>query len=325
MLNTKEEKGILVMILLIMMTFIIKNYDKLIIQFDTDDSITYQTNRMPRNLRAIPLDSFLTKTNKSTPYKLKQLKKQRYCNKNNIASRKNSKIELFNFNPNTINRDSLLLLGISRKAASNWTKYLHKGGHFYTKKDILKVYGLNKTTYNTIEKFIVFASKKKYKTKHDITIAKANKQDYDKKYSIIKKKHSNIKIEINTCNAEELKLLKGIGDVLSKRIIKFRDKLGGFVSINQIKEVYVLPDETFKNIKGNIFINANKIKKLKINIEDGKSLKNFPYISYRLASQIIKFRKQHGFFKDKYDLLKIRSIDSLKLKKIEPYLDYAVN
>ncbi len=92
-----------------------------------------------------------------------------------------------------------------------------------------------------------------------------------------------------------------------------------------MKEVYGLPSETFDEIKNKLTVNKDSIKKLKINIWDKDTLGSFPYFNYRLASQIINYRNQHGYFKNIDDLKQIKTIDSIKIKKIEPYLDFALN
>ncbi len=324
MFSKKEDKGVILLIIIIIAIVAIKNYSSITSSFISKNKIITQDN--VQKLETITLNSLLIDSTLQVNMKTKSL----YAN-NKTIKKKNAndkkKSDIFFFDPNNISRDSIIMLGFSSKVAHNWTKYLDKGGHFYSKKDLLKIYGINKTLFTKIKKYIITQNKKNEIAK--VTVNKKTKTSFNKDSSFIKSPYKrpgdNIKIEINTCKAKDLIVLRGIGQVLSKRIIKFRDKLGGFVSVNQLKEVYGLPPETFESIKGNIYINTSKIKRLKINIEDKSNLKNFPYISYRLAAQIIKYRKQHGYFRNKSDLLKIKTLDSLKLRKIEPYLDYAIN
>ena len=318
MFNQKEDKGILLFIIIIASVIGIKNYDNIREFIERKDNHTTTIHRQA--LETTTLKEFLTDSASNHIKKSRNIKTDK--SSNSIVSVKKQK-KYFNFDPNKISKDSIILLGFSSKVAYNWKKYLEKGGHFHSKKELLKIYGLKKEDYNTIERYITIVgkSKKKYLPKQESSHPESKQDNKIAAGNTIR----NIKIEINTCTAEDLIKLKGIGQVLSKRIIKFRDKLGGFVSINQLKEVYGLPAETYESIKGNIYINPEKIRKIKINIEDKENLKKSPYISYRLASQIVKYRKQHGYFSSKNDLLKIKTLDSLKLKKIEPYLDYARN
>jgi len=327
MFNQKEDKGIMLFIIIIAFVIGIKNYDNIrqFIKRKDNDTITIHK----QVLETTTLKEFLTDSASNHIKENRNIKTNK--SSNSIASVKKQK-KHFNFDPNKISKDSIILLGFSSKVAYNWKKYLEKGGHFYSKKQLLKIYGLKKEDYNTIERYITIVdkSKEKYLPKQESSHPEPKQESSypepkpDNKIATGNTAR-NIKIEINTCTAEDLIKLRGIGQVLSKRIIKFRNKLGGFVSINQLKEVYGLPAETYESIKGNIYINPEKIRKIKINIEDKEDLKRSPYISYRLASQIVKYRNQHGYFSNKNDLLKIKTLDSLKLKKIEPYLDYARN
>jgi len=324
MFNKKEDKGIILLIIIIFSIVALKNYSNLTSPFSSKDKNILVDNG--QSLETISLNTVLADSSLQAGSKTKKsFAKNKIISKK--SGRKKTLSSIFFFDPNNISRDSIIMLGFSSIVAYNWTKYREKGGHFYSKTDLLKIYKIDKTLFNNIKKYIVIRNNKEEIAK--ATIEKKEKISYDKDTSFTKSTykhtHNNIKIEINTCKAKDLIALRGIGQILSKRIIKFREKLGGFASINQLQEVYGLPTETFESIKGNIYINKNKIKRLKINIEDKDSLKNFPYISYRLAAQIIKYRKQHGYFKNKGDLLKIKSIDSINLHKIEPYLDYATN
>lgn len=110
----------------------------------------------------------------------------------------------------------------------------------------------------------------------------------------VKKKEKKVffKININTASAEELKKLKGIGDKLSLRIVKYRDKLGGFYSVEQIKEVYGIKPETFQQIKPHLFCKG-EVKKVNVNTASFKELVRHPYLSYKDVKAIFKFRDKN--------------------------------
>jgi competence ComEA-like helix-hairpin-helix protein len=120
----------------------------------------------------------------------------------------------------------------------------------------------------------------------------------------------------------ELMELNGIGEKLSARIIKYRDKLGGFVRIDQLKEVYGLSGETYELIKDQIVVDGKMINKIRINLAEPQNLYSFPYIPKREAYQIFNYRRQHGNFHSIDDLRKIKSLDETFIQKLEPYLDF---
>lgn len=129
-------------------------------------------------------------------------------------------------------------------------------------------------------------------------------------------------ITLNQADSVDLKRVYGIGKVLSKRIIKFRDKLGGFHSKDQLAEVYGLDSLTVKKVLEQFPLEQSPaIKRLKINEADQQTLGNHPYISYKLAKVIVSYRDQHGPFSTLESLEDIVIIDHQTFLKISPYLE----
>ena len=123
---------------------------------------------------------------------------------------------------------------------------------------------------------------------------------------------------------EELIKIKGIGSVYSSRIIKYRSALGGFAYKTQLKEVYGIDDSLFQALLPFIQLDTSfKLRKIQINTVDKSTLSKHPYFrSKRLSDVVIKYRNNHGSFKQGDDLLKIHLISDSLLKKISPYLDF---
>lgn len=127
-------------------------------------------------------------------------------------------------------------------------------------------------------------------------------------------------IDINSAKAEDLMQVQGIGPSYSNRIIKFRDLLGGFTSIDQLQEVYGLPSETVDELSSHLTI-ATPPMKIKINSDSAKVLARHPYISYDLAWVIINYRKQNGDIGSSDDLKKIKALDEETFLQLKPYID----
>jgi len=105
-----------------------------------------------------------------------------------------------------------------------------------------------------------------------------------------KKNYVHLSIELNSADTTELKSLRGIGSGFARRIVKFRDKLGGFYCKEQLLEVYGLDENIFNLIKDEVLVDASTIKKIKVNELSIKELKNHPYISYYQALAIVNLR-----------------------------------
>jgi DNA uptake protein ComE-like DNA-binding protein len=128
--------------------------------------------------------------------------------------------------------------------------------------------------------------------------------------------------DINLSDSAELMKLPGIGPVLSVRIIKYRNYLGGFVSIGQLKEVYGLSEETFEMIKTSVRADSSFITRININTADYKELTKVRYLEKYEITSILKYRKLKGRINSITDLFDNKLITSEKAKKVGPYLRF---
>lgn len=135
------------------------------------------------------------------------------------------------------------------------------------------------------------------------------------------KSNTNVSFDINIATLDQLKKIKGIGDILSKRIIKFRDKLGGFISKSQYSEVYGLKNEVVEELSKYSFITKTfSSKKIFLNKATIKDLVSHPYIKYENAIAIVRHIEQKGIFKSKKDFAEFCEKTNLNYTKIEPYI-----
>lgn len=127
-------------------------------------------------------------------------------------------------------------------------------------------------------------------------------------------------IDLETADSASLEKLPGIGPVLSVRIVKYRDRLGGFHNKVQLKEVYGLTDSVFEKIGPYLTLNSSAVQKIEINRAGETQLAKHPYIQWKLARQFVRYREQHGLFQSANDLYGLWTIDTEKIKKLIPYL-----
>ena len=147
---------------------------------------------------------------------------------------------------------------------------------------------------------------------------KFKKNSYTRKSNPQKK----VIIDINISDSATLVALPGIGPVLSARIIKYRHLLGGFARIEQLKEVYGLPPETFEMIKGRIVADSTQITGISINSATYKEIIRLPYFEKYEVSAILKYRELKGRIKGISDLIENKLIAPEKAIKVGPYLKY---
>ena len=128
------------------------------------------------------------------------------------------------------------------------------------------------------------------------------------------------KIELNTCDSASLESLPGIGPVLSARIIKYRNLLGGFAAVEQLREVYGLPEETFKLISGRVTADSMLIRRINLSTADFKRLIRLPYLDKYDVNSILKYRELNGNIAEIEELIYNKLIAYEKWIKIRPYL-----
>ena len=129
-------------------------------------------------------------------------------------------------------------------------------------------------------------------------------------------------IELNTADSATLTRIHGIGPSFARRIILYRKKLGGYISKEQLKEVYGLDAQKYAEISDEISVDASAIKKTAINNVDFDQLRRFPYFTYKQANAVIQYRLQHGNYNSIDDLQDIAILNEDILCKIAPYISF---
>lgn len=237
-----------------------------------------------------------------------------------------SPIKLKAFNPNTATAEELMQLGFSKFAASNIIKYRAKAGNFTYKEQLQRIYGVTSELYSQIETYINLPTSSESKESHkrqqygsDFPNKKPDYARFPEKYP---RKSTKLAVfDLNNADTTELKKIRGIGSKLSLRIIKFRDKLGGFTQQNQLTEVFGLSPEVIDSLRKYTFITASfQPKKVNLNQATFEEMRVHPYIGYNLARIIVAYRTQQGPFKSVKELQEIKQISATQLQKMSPYL-----
>ena len=237
-------------------------------------------------------------------------KRKSSYNENAIA-----KGELFYFDPNTTKSSEWKRLGLRDKTIKTIENYLNKGGHFYKPEDLQKIYGLHVDEYERLKLYIKIESSS---SKHNDDFASSNSKDGTEPAKTYTAHYSSI--DINMADTTAFISLPGIGSKLASRIVNFRDKLGGFYSIDQVGETYGLPDSTFQKIRQYLKIDNLSVKKININTATVDDLKVHPYIKFSIANPIVAYRNEHGAFSKIEDIKKVMAVTDDIFKKIAPYL-----
>ncbi|MEN9597745.1 MAG: hypothetical protein RL596_56 [Bacteroidota bacterium] len=218
----------------------------------------------------------------------------------------------FTFDPNVVGLDEWIQLGIPAKTAQTILNYRNKGGQFRTPTDIYKIWGMKKELADSLLPYI------------RIKLESPRVRNSDNSWSTAHRLPSSIhglpsrvsRLEVNTATATEWETLPGIGKVLAARIIKFREKLGSFTSVEDIGKTYGISDTVFQTIKPFLYLAETAIKreaiptKININTSSEKDMIAAGIASY-IATAICLSRKQDGRFKSLQELKRIVFIDDV--------------
>lgn len=214
--------------------------------------------------------------------------------------------ERFFFNPNQLSEKDWLRLGLSEKQIKAVKNFENSGGRFREKQDLKKIYVISEEFYSSVEKYIVIPE-----------VA----EDRNTEWNVNQKREKKLlAVDVNKADSATFIKLKGIGPGYARRIIKYRDALGGFSTIDQIMEVYGLPPQLFDTISMYLEIDTSGIRKMNINQCDVETLRKHPYINWNVANAIVAYREKHGLYSNVYDIRKTDLVDDDLYRKIAPYL-----
>ena len=231
---------------------------------------------------------------------------------------KNSKPKIYLFNPNFISDYKGYKLGMSVQEIDRLLAFRKENKYVNSAKEFQNVTKVSDSILNVMAPYFKFpdwVNNKKQNTKFKEYTSYQN-QAFAKKEKIVF-------IDINEATKEDLVKINGIGDAISIRILKQKELLGGFVSMEQMKEVWGLSPEVIENLNTHFKVLVlPRFKKIEINNASLKELSQFHYFRYSLAKEIVTYRSMNGNIKNIEDLTKIKGFPVDKANLIGLYLDF---
>lgn len=229
------------------------------------------------------------------------------------------KVERFAFDPNTADSTQLLRLGLQPWQVRNIYKYRAAGGIYREPKDFAKLYGLTVKQYRELEPYIHISSD--YLPASTLVERKQASQSVVRDSS---QHHYPVKIReteqvvLNTADTTSLKTIPGIGPYFARKIVQYGQRLGGYVSIDQLDEIEGFPQEA----KHYLVINQPQTQKLNVNRMTLDELKRHPYISFFQAKAITDYRRLHGPLHSLNELRLSKDFPPEAIKRLLPYVAY---
>ncbi|MBR5631965.1 MAG: helix-hairpin-helix domain-containing protein [Bacteroidales bacterium] len=224
----------------------------------------------------------------------------------------------FPFNPNTLTEEEWLQMGLTDRQVRNIMNYKAKGGKFYSKNDLGKLYTISEEEFAQLEPFIVLpevsrGKNTKTSAKSSVSTGSTTAPTEKKAIPIV---------DLNTVDSTTLVELPQIGPYTAVRIIEFREKLGGFIDKEQLRDVKGMDDARFAAIQPYINLGAVEIRKVDVNRADFKTLVHHPYLNYEQVKRIVNQREKRGMIKNWAQLEELIKEEGEVNPLLEQYVKY---
>ncbi len=301
-----QRVGIIVLIVLIILAFSANFFMPYFFPVTEKDGSSFQAEVRAFKRSLVSRDS-LRQVEWQRQYEERQRQyAEKYKNQSSysVHELKKDPYTLFVFDPNKIDSAGFVRLGLKPYVASNIMKYRNKGGKFRTAADFAKVYGVLPEKMKELEPYIA------------IEEIKPNKKE------VTSTKRTDLVVDLNSADTTLLMQVKGIGRGYAKGIVRFRQSTGGFVSVDQLSEIYGMRPENMEKIRPYCTINLSLVQKIKVNAATAQRLDAHPYLNFYQARAIYELRRNKGKLHDINDLKVLSELNENDLMRIKPYLSF---
>ncbi len=211
-------------------------------------------------------------------------------------------LRLHRFNPNNEDSLGLLELGFRPYQVRSVMRYRHKGGQFRELSDLQRMYFMNDSFFEALKPWVDLPEKE--------TRVPPSKEAF-----------KQTQFDLNAVDSVELVSIRGIGAYTASRVIRYRNWLGGFVSMEQLSEIKGLKTEQIDTLRKYGLLQSGTPRQLAINRTTESELQEHPYIRYK-AAIIVRYRQQHGPYHSPEDLKKCGVLSDSLVRKLMPYIDW---
>lgn len=234
------------------------------------------------------------------------------------SSGKQQPVERFAFDPNTADSTQLLRLGLQSWQVRNIYRYREAGGVFHKPQDFARLYGLTLKQYRQLEPYIRIAKEYNMMARDYISDEKPAALQRD---SLMRpqKLSPEERVAVNQADTTILQRVPGIGPYYARRIVSYRQRLGGYYRTEQLLEIEGFPESAL-----NYFSIADDavVRKLNVNRLSLNELRQHPYVGYYRAKQIVDFRRTHGRISSLNELSLSKDFTPEVIERLEHYVEY---
>ena len=224
------------------------------------------------------------------------------------------RLTLFPFDPNHLPIDQWVALGLSERQAAALHKYEAGGGRFRSKRDVAKMRVVDPELYAQWVPFIQLP---------DSAISAYARNTWpEREERTYVERTAPRAVELNTADSATLVAVPGIGPAFARGILKYREKLGGYHSLDQLAEIYVLKDkpDAVAKLKDRLVLDTLMMRRLSVNTATVEELAAHPYLGWKVAKALVAYRGQHGAFRNVADIKGCVLVNDSLFRKLAPYL-----
>lgn len=224
--------------------------------------------------------------------------------------------ELFPFDPNTADSTELLRLGLQPWQVVNIYKYRAAGGVYRKPRDFARLYGLTLKEYRRLEPYIRISEENLPAENYFYKYEPIEERD-TVKYPI--KLHPDERIVLNSADTAQLRKVPGIGSFFARKIVDYRERLGGYYRVQQLLEIEDFPETAVSFF---IIPDGTEFRKMNLNRLSLNELKRHPYLGFYRARAIVDYRRLHGHIESLQQLKLLPDFTPEAIERLEPYVEY---
>ena len=243
-------------------------------------------------------------------------------------------VEPFFFDPNTVTGGELERLGFTPKQAAAILRYRSAGAVFRRAEDFARCYTVSERSYRRLEPYIRIApdcprtgseeddcpeNASAKVAEEGAAGASAGASDRES-VPVKPSEKTAVPVELNGADSAVLTTLRGIGPLTAGRIVRYRERLGGYVGVEQLREIEGMTDRNFSLISQQIRVESSKIRKIDINFAHPSAMKGHPYLTDRMLNRILKYRQLKGGWRSIEDLTERHILTTDEADRLGPYL-----
>ena len=232
-----------------------------------------------------------------------------------MTNRQEHSYRLKEFDPNTADSTELSSLGLSPFVVRNVLKYRDKGGVFRSSESFARIYGISDETFLQLKPYISISKEFVRKQESESTVSVV--QSVDTLLRVFKYSEGTL-VDVGMADTTELKKIPGIGTGIAKAIVSYRNRLGGFYSLDQLHEIKYITPELMKWFK----LDSLNLRKISINNAGIDLLRNHPYVNFYQAKVIVEHRKKKGKIKSLSQLSLYEEFTEKDLKRLVYYFTF---